>query len=102
MPPARHSNCALRRSSRSRWRPSLAARGFRDFRMPRFGMLACLGLWIASVCTTLAMAADPVDFARDVKPILAAHCYQCHGEKTQESGFRLDNTRDLLAGGASG
>lgn len=39
---------------------------------------------------------------RDVKPILVANCYKCHGPDKQESGFRLDRAADLLAGGNSG
>lgn len=36
--------------------------------------------------------AEPLDFQRDVRPILAEHCFQCHGqdEKTREGGLRLD------------
>ena len=31
-----------------------------------------------------------IDFAKDVQPIFAAHCYACHGPDKQESNFRLD------------
>jgi mono/diheme cytochrome c family protein len=31
-----------------------------------------------------------VDFARDVQPIFALHCYRCHGPELQESNYRLD------------
>lgn len=41
-------------------------------------------------------AAGAIDFARDVQPILAAHCYKCHGAEKQESGLRLDRRGALL------
>jgi hypothetical protein len=49
-----------------------------------------------------AGAAVPVDYARDVRPILSAHCYACHGSKKQKSGLRLDSVAALLEGGDSG
>ena len=41
----------------------------------------------------------PVDFVRDVQPIFAKHCYECHGEKKQKSGLRLDLKAAALKGG---
>ncbi len=40
-----------------------------------------------------------IDFARDVQPVLAEHCYQCHGEVRQKSGLRLDSKAAALKGG---
>jgi mono/diheme cytochrome c family protein len=34
-------------------------------------------------------AAAPLDFTRDVQPILARRCYHCHGPNDAESGLRL-------------
>jgi hypothetical protein len=49
-----------------------------------------------------AQAADAPRFARDIRPILAEHCYACHGPGTQEAGLRLDSaeaaTRELDSG----
>ncbi len=36
-----------------------------------------------------ARAAGP-DFSREVRPILAQHCFKCHGPDVQEGGLRLD------------
>jgi mono/diheme cytochrome c family protein len=47
---------------------------------------------------TVATAA-PVDFVREVQPILKEHCYSCHGEEKQKSGLRLDIKAEALKGG---
>ena len=49
-----------------------------------------------------ASAAGPVDYAKRIKPILAAHCYACHGALKQESGLRLDTGVLVRKGGESG
>lgn len=46
-----------------------------------------------------ASAAEPVDFVRDVRPIFERHCYDCHSEAEQESGFRLDVKEAAFRGG---
>jgi len=47
--------------------------------------------WILiSFVSLIASRADAqVDYVRDVRPILEKHCYECHGAKTQKSGYRL-------------
>jgi mono/diheme cytochrome c family protein len=45
----------------------------------------------------------PVDFTRDVQPILQKHCYTCHGgEKVTGGGLRLDSRAAAMKGGDSG
>lgn len=46
-------------------------------------------------------AVEAVDFARDIQPILRDNCYQCHGEKRQRGGLRMDSRSLLLRGGDS-
>ncbi len=47
-------------------------------------------------------ATRPIDFARDIRPVLAERCYACHGAERQESDLRLDRRDDALRGGAEG
>ena len=47
-------------------------------------------------------AAEPLDYSTRVKPILAAHCYECHGALKQENGLRLDTGALARKGGESG
>ncbi len=50
-----------------------------------------------------AEAATKVEFfERHVRPLLAEHCFACHGAKKQESGLRLDSRQGLLQGGDGG
>jgi hypothetical protein len=46
--------------------------------------------------------ADPVDFRRDVWPILQERCVRCHGPAKQKSSLRLDSRAALLKGGDNG
>lgn len=41
--------------------------------------------------------ASPV-FAKEVRPILAARCYSCHGPEVQQNGLRLDSLTGILKG----
>ena len=45
-----------------------------------------------------AIAAEPdVDYARDVRPLLALHCVRCHGATKPKAGLRLDTAKALTA-----
>ena len=52
--------------------------------------------------TPKLFADDPVDYTRDIKPILSRHCYECHDAKKQQGGLRLDTAVELRKGGDSG
>ncbi len=47
-------------------------------------------------------AAEPVNYLRDVKPLLTARCYACHGALQQKAGLRLDTAQFIREGGNSG
>src|SRR5262245_34348647 len=54
--------------------------------------LVLLGPWLA--------AAEPsVDFAREIRPILAKKCFACHGpdEAQRQAGLRLDQREGALS-----
>ncbi|MSU35171.1 MAG: hypothetical protein EXS36_08655 [Pedosphaera sp.] len=46
-----------------------------------------------------ARAADPVDFKKQVKPILEANCLKCHGPEKPKGGLSLVNRTGALKGG---
>jgi hypothetical protein len=48
------------------------------------------------------VAAEKVDFARQIKPLLERSCVTCHGPDKQRSNFRVDSRDALLKGGNSG
>lgn len=49
-----------------------------------------------------ALTAEPVDYLRDIKPVLKERCYSCHAALKQEGGLRLDTAKSLIKGGDSG
>jgi hypothetical protein len=47
-------------------------------------------------------AEERADYLRDVKPLLTARCYACHGALKQRSGLRLDTAEFIRRGGKGG
>src|SRR4051794_39599123 len=41
-------------------------------------------------------------FETNIRPVLAEHCYQCHGPSKQKADLRLDKRQAILKGGESG
>ena len=64
-----------------------------------------LALASAACAVPSARAADPVKptaaqleyFEAKVRPVLADHCYSCHGAKKQQGGLRLDTAAGIKA-----
>ncbi|HIF33565.1 MAG TPA: DUF1553 domain-containing protein [Planctomycetaceae bacterium] len=54
------------------------------------------------VAMNVANGREPVDYTRDVKPLLRQHCYACHGGLKQKGGLRLDTGSAARMGGDSG
>ena len=60
---------------------------------------AFLALWILAVAPLAAAEPAPIDYLRDIRPILSRTCYNCHGpdEGERKAGLRLDRRPDALA-----
>jgi len=61
---------------------------------PAFLALVVLGPVLA--------APAKVDFVREIRPLLARHCYDCHGPEEAKGGLRLDQAAAARRGGESG
>jgi hypothetical protein len=58
-------------------------------------------MWSLAVLVVLG-AAQEVEFARDVKPLLERHCVECHGEGKSKADLRLDLRERAFAGSYGG
>jgi hypothetical protein len=67
--------------------------------------LLCCGLGFAGAALRASdlppPAARPVDFVKDVQPILEKNCVKCHGTEKQKSDYRVDMRDVALKGGES-
>ena len=61
----------------------------------------CTMLPAAFLIGTALHAEDAPEFAKDIRPILEQHCFECHGDKKQKSGLRMDRRAEFLKGGDS-
>ncbi len=64
-------------------------------------ILSCL---LPVVVTDTSIAADPPDFNREIRPILAEFCWKCHGQDStnRSASLRLDNRESAILSGESG
>ena len=67
-------------------------------------LLASLGGALASTRSQPGppAAVAPVDFVRDIQPILTRSCVRCHDAATDDGDLRLDTQEGFLKGGAAG
>src|SRR5579872_3328247 len=63
----------------------------------------CLFLALSARGSAQAPKGDKAEefFESRIRPILAEHCYSCHGPKKQQAGLRLDR-REAITKGADG
>ncbi|WP_437222869.1 DUF1553 domain-containing protein [Planctomicrobium sp. SH661] len=65
------------------------------------------GLILFTVVGRITSAESPTPeeirfFENKVRPLLAEHCFKCHGAEQQKGGLRLDSRSQMLLGGESG
>ena len=53
----------------------------------------CLGTAVLS----LSSIAEPIDFAKEIQPIIAEYCTECHGPDKQKAGLNLGDRASLRA-----
>ncbi|MBY0512909.1 MAG: PSD1 and planctomycete cytochrome C domain-containing protein [Gemmataceae bacterium] len=58
-----------------------------------------LALLAALVLPASGFAAEPVDYRRDVKPVLQERCYACHGALKQNAKLRVDSGAGMVKAG---
>ena len=61
---------------------------------------------LAGACCALTggarAAEDPLaQFEKEVRPLLADRCFECHGPEKQKGGLRLDQKASILGAGDS-
>jgi Protein of unknown function (DUF1549)/Protein of unknown function (DUF1553)/Planctomycete cytochrome C len=61
-----------------------------------------LSLSVSSQCDDKLPAEQLRFFEAKVRPLLAEHCWKCHGPEKQKGELRLDSRSAMLAGGDSG
>jgi hypothetical protein len=54
------------------------------------------------LCFVASAPAAMVDYVKDIKPLLKARCYACHGALKQKADLRLDTATAMQKGGENG
>ncbi len=71
--------------------------------MSRFRLFpGALALTAILAAPASAFAADPIDFQKQVKPILEVNCLKCHGPEKPKGGLALTTLAAALKGGENG
>ncbi|HEY2410626.1 MAG TPA: DUF1549 domain-containing protein, partial [Pirellulaceae bacterium] len=58
-----------------------------------------IGVFALALAVT---AAEPIDFAHDIVPVLRNHCGQCHTGDKKKGGYAMNTRAGVIAGGEGG
>ncbi len=65
--------------------------------------ILCLLLLLSLAASAHAQTSANAEFFENrIRPLLATHCYSCHGPKKQQAGLRLDSREAILKGSDNG
>jgi mono/diheme cytochrome c family protein len=59
-------------------------------------------VWLNAALLVAPLAAAPVNYIREIKPVFAENCYRCHGASQQKGELRMDTAALALKGGETG
>ena len=72
----------------------------------KMNTLKCRAVWSAvaatAMATSIAPAADKVDFATEIKPLLESACLSCHGPEKPKGDLQLTTRAMAIKGGEKG
>ena len=71
-------------------------------RVLELGMDAVRHTWWLTIVLAVCVEAAPVDYERDIRPLLKNKCSSCHGALKQKGGLRLDAGKLIHAGAKEG
>ncbi|QDU56624.1 PSD1 and planctomycete cytochrome C domain-containing protein [Aeoliella mucimassa] len=65
-------------------------------------LIRCCTAMFFALLVSSSTQAESIDFEKQIQPIFAEHCADCHGADYSESGLRVDDRASLLRGGDHG
>lgn len=83
-------------------RPSARSKSTPACRRLAVSLLTLAFIQVVATADTAATSSGTIDFAKDIRPLLEARCFECHGPTKQKADLRLDRRSSALKGGENG